>query len=275
MAKLRGPAEFTIITPALTLTELKGLATTLVTTYQNTADFTVAACATTSGSATITTSTANGFQNVAVGMGVTGTGIPSGATVITKGSSTSLTISANATATGASVTLTFTPLNVIIKASDQLEAATLNIEEMYQENMTQSSMAPFNKTKVGMTSNAQISIADDRIDLMRVATNAAAYQGAGGLAGGLPELITMGDDSGLTTGSLELPYRTVVIRPYVGGQPATDPTLWYIFPYAGVEGKLNLSFSIQNQRAYNMTLTAYDPNETNYKVLRGSTALLP
>lgn len=275
MAKLRGPAEFTIITPALSVADLKLIANNLVTTYQNTSDFTVAACATTSGSTAVTTTTANGFQNVQIGMSVTGTGIPAGATVAAKGSSTSITLSVNATATGASVTLTFTPLNVVIKASDQLEAATLNIEEMYQDNLTQASMAPFNKTKVGMTANAQISIADDRIDLMRVATNARAYQGTAGQAGGLPELITMGDDSGLTTGTTELPYRTVVIRPYVGGDPATDPGLWYIFPFAGVEGKLNLSFSIQNQRAYNLTLTAYDPNETNYKVLRGASALLP
>ena len=66
--------------------------------------FTAVAATITNGSATITMSAAN--TQIGAGQLVTGTGIPSGATVVSI-ASTTLIISAPATATGSSVTLTF------------------------------------------------------------------------------------------------------------------------------------------------------------------------
>ncbi|WP_434132188.1 hypothetical protein KIAC18_003976 [Sporomusa sphaeroides] len=66
---------------------------------------------TTSGSATITNiAITGGFTTtvLAIGMSVTGTGIPAGATIASIVSDTSITISVNATATAAGVTLTIT-----------------------------------------------------------------------------------------------------------------------------------------------------------------------
>ena len=66
--------------------------------------FTAVAATITNGSPTITMAAAN--TQIGAGQLVTGTGIPSGTTVVSI-STTTLTISANATATGSSVTLTF------------------------------------------------------------------------------------------------------------------------------------------------------------------------
>lgn len=66
--------------------------------------FTAVAATVTSGSATITMAAAN--TQIGAGQVVTGTGIPSGTTVVSI-SSTTLVISANATANGSSITLTF------------------------------------------------------------------------------------------------------------------------------------------------------------------------
>jgi len=77
----------------------------IVPFVSNHADLVIAACSTTSGSPTITTT--NSFANVEVGDFVTGTGIPTNAYVVSKASNTSLTISANASATGSAVALTF------------------------------------------------------------------------------------------------------------------------------------------------------------------------
>lgn len=66
--------------------------------------FTAVAATITSGSATITMSAAN--TQIGAGQLVTGTGIPSGATVVSI-ATTTLTISAPATANGSSITLTF------------------------------------------------------------------------------------------------------------------------------------------------------------------------
>lgn len=66
---------------------------------------TLAACATTSGSATVTTPT--NTNQLVVGCLVTGTGIPDNTVVTAVNSTTSITISNNATATQGSVSLTF------------------------------------------------------------------------------------------------------------------------------------------------------------------------
>lgn len=277
MAQGRGAAEITLISPFLTLGQLQTLETDFAN-YQlqsTLTTITVAASSTTTGSPAITTTTTNGFASVFPGSVVTGAGVPVGAKVLSKTSSTAITLDQNATATATGVSLTFSPLAVsVIKAVDQLEASTLNINEMYENNMSQASMAPANKTKVGLEASLEISIGDDRLSLFGLASNAKAFQGTGIDAGGEPELLTIGDDSGLTTGTSTLPYRTAVIRPYVAGVASTNARDWYIYPWAGVEGKLSQSFSLQTQRSYSVTITAYDPFQLNYKVLRGKTSLL-
>lgn len=60
---------------------------------------------TTSGSAVVTSATAN-FASTDVGHHITGTGIPAGATILSVQSATSVTISAAATVTGSGVSLT-------------------------------------------------------------------------------------------------------------------------------------------------------------------------
>ena len=278
MAQGRGAAELTLISPFLSVAQLQTLETDLAG-YQAQASGTnivVPLSSTTIGSPAVTTTTANGFANVFPGSTVSGTGITAGTKVLSKTSSTAITLDQNATATGANnVTLTFSALGVVvIKAVDQLEASTLTINEMYENNMSQASMAPANKTKVGLEASFEMSISDDRASLFAVSTNARVFHGAGPEAGGEPELLLMGDDSGLTTGTANLPYRTAIIRPYVAGVPATDSRQWYIFPAAGVEGKATQSFSLQTQRSYSITITAYDPLQLNYKVLRGRPGLL-
>lgn len=63
---------------------------------------------TTSGSATITSVVST--NGITTGMAISGTGIPSGATVLSFVADTSITLSANATANGTGVTVTVTKL---------------------------------------------------------------------------------------------------------------------------------------------------------------------
>jgi len=67
---------------------------------------TVADAATTSGSATITSASA-AFTSADVGSGITGAGIPAGATVLSVASGTSASLSVAATATATAVSITF------------------------------------------------------------------------------------------------------------------------------------------------------------------------
>ncbi len=64
--------------------------------------------ATTDTAATVSFTLPQTTANLAVGMGVTGVGIPVGAKILSINSSSQITLTANATATGASVALTFT-----------------------------------------------------------------------------------------------------------------------------------------------------------------------
>lgn len=229
--------------------------------------------------------------------------------------------------------------NFTITCGDQLEASTLTITEQYENNMTQCSMSPINKTKVGLEASVQISIGEDRPDLFALATNAqtvnqnsqvvtggivtgsptitgtsgfAATVNIGDLLSGTgipvgtrvsskpslttitmntnatatnasasitatpitPSLIRIGDQAGLTQGSIELPYRTVLMRPLSGNTPTADINRWLVFPRASVEGEMTSSFGLQNQFSYSLKMTAFDPEERGYKVLRGNTALL-
>lgn len=235
-------------------------------------------------------------------------------------------------------TLVSTAGNFVISCGDQLNAATMTIEEMYQENKTQCSEAPINKTKTGLTSMVEMSIAEDRPDLWSLALNGVnttatanvlvsgitsgsaavtsatlfapvnvgdAVTGTGIPAGATviakastsavtisapatvtnasasltftpsnPALVKVGDQSGLTQGSSELPFRTIVYRPLSGGIPTTDVSRWVVFPFAAVEGSQQTSYGIDQQYEYKLKMTAYDPFERGYKVLRGNTALL-
>ena len=44
-------------------------------------------------------------------------------------------------------------------------------------------------------------------------------------------LLKMSDDGGNTFGSSNLPFYTVVIRPYLGASPTVNPSLYVIFPF--------------------------------------------
>lgn len=270
MAKVRGAAAITILTPYLVKNDLKTLVTNFNTYTTTGITATVANCTSLTTSRNITTTTANGFANAVVGQRITGTGIPTETFVESINSTTSITISKNpttATAGTLTVTLATATINTIL-ATDQLNEATLNISELYENNMTQASMSPASKTKTGSECSLSVSIADDRISLLRTSTNATSY-------GANNALITMGDQAGLTVGTASLPFSTVIIRPYIGGAIATTPGEWYIMPYAGAESQINLSFSLQNQRAYNITFTGYDPFEEGYRIMRGDPANLP
>ncbi len=80
----------------------------------------VAGVTTTSGNASVTVAS-GGFPAVAVGMGVTGTGVPSNATVLAISGNT-VTLSANATVSS-TTTLTFLPPNYSAWAGDQADSA--------------------------------------------------------------------------------------------------------------------------------------------------------
>ena len=106
-------------------------------------------CVTTSGSASITAASLSTVISVDPGTPVTGTGIPSGTTVIqTTGSGGGATLSANATASG-TVTLTFFPSNIYNNIGFQGISTTntatdLNINPFFQQiNQTSSSGTTF------------------------------------------------------------------------------------------------------------------------------------
>lgn len=235
-------------------------------------------------------------------------------------------------------TLISAPGNFTITCGDQLNAATMTISEIYQENRTQCSEAPLNKTKTGLTASVEISIAEDRMDLWSLAVNGVnttatpvvavssittgsatitssalfANVNVGDVVSGtgipvgstviakatnssltisanatatnasasltftapVPALVRVGDQAGLTQGSTELPYRTIVLRPLSGGTPTTDINRWIIFPAASIEGNMTSSYGLDQQFEYRIMMTAFDPQERGYKVLRGNTALL-
>lgn len=189
--------------------------------------------------------------------------------------SPALTISALRTLAANLATLQTADGNVVIKCSDQLNEATLTLTEIYQENKTQCSDAPINKTKVGLTAMFKVSISDDRMSLFGYATNAKQIQAATPNNTGEPELLIMGDQAGSTSGTTTRPYITAVARPYDNGVPTTDVSKWIIFPTASVEAQATLSFGLATQRSYEVDLVAFDGLDNGLKVLRGDTTLIP
>jgi hypothetical protein len=90
-------------------------------------------------------------------------------------------------------TLLNTAGNFTITCGDQLNAATMTIQETYQENKTQCAEAPINKTKTGLNAMAEISIAEDRMDLFSLAvngtnTNATPVVAASSITSGSPNI---------------------------------------------------------------------------------------
>ena len=88
-------------------------------------------------------------------------------------------------------------------------------------------------------------------------------------------LLAMSDDAGYSFGSTQLPYRTVIIRPFVGDSVVQNPELWTIFPFAGTETDAAIRYSLGEQFGYSIMVTAFpDPDTGRNRVLKGNTALL-
>lgn len=104
--------------------------------------FTVASSAA-NASTNLTTAVTDGFANVAVGDGVSGTGIAGGTTVAAKVSNTQLTLSANTTGTISAGTITFTPpaitptvLAIKVNFVPSVKKATMNTKDTMDVSVT-------------------------------------------------------------------------------------------------------------------------------------------
>ncbi len=107
-------------------------------------EFALASSTTASGDATITVSSTT---NLALGMLITGTGIPSSATVLSITDSTHFELSANATATGsANVTLTCNTQTLIITGSNFQSGATVTIDGTAPSTVTRNSSSQITVT---------------------------------------------------------------------------------------------------------------------------------
>jgi hypothetical protein len=161
-------------------------------------------------------------------------------------------------------TLRAAPGTVIIACKDQLgEGATIKYMEMMEATIKACSNAPALKTKVGAEATATVNISSTKKPLFMLATNAKEF-------GTTNKAYTMGDDSGLRTGSSGRPFKTVIFRAYENGVPDTNSDNWIIFPAADVEGNVEQAYNNNADRGYQITFTAYDPNETNRKIIIGN-----
>jgi hypothetical protein len=79
-------------------------------------------------------------------------------------------------------TLQTTAGNAVISCRHQLEPAQVTIENMLEENKNQCSNAAVNKSFVGLMAKAEITLADDRIDLFSLALNGTNIAGDGVVA---------------------------------------------------------------------------------------------
>lgn len=162
---------------------------------------------------------------------------------------------------------------VIIQCRDQLQdGAMIKYSEMLEATIKACSNAPAKKTKVGADGSASITISSAKKDIFKMATNAKEYAGTG--ANVAKRAYSLGDDSGLQTGSGTRPYKTVVFRAYENGVPTNDADTWIIFPAADVEGNAEMNFNNTSDRSYKINITAYDPNETNRKVIIGDPSII-
>jgi hypothetical protein len=153
---------------------------------------------------------------------------------------------------------------VIIACKDQLgEGATIRYMEMMEATIKACSNAPALKTKVGAEATATVNISSTKKPLFMLATNAKEF-------GTTNKAYAMGDDSGLRTGSSGRPFKTVIFRAYENGVPDTNADNWIIFPSADVEGNVEQAYNNNTDRGYQITFTAYDPLETNRKIIIGN-----
>lgn len=170
-------------------------------------------------------------------------------------------------------TLRALPSTVIIQCRDQLQdGAMIKYSEMLEATIKACSNAPAKKTKVGAEGSASVTISSTKKDLFKMATNAKEYAGTGVNAS--KRAYSLGDDSGLQTGSSTRPYKTVIFRAYESGLPSIDPDTWIIFPSADLEGNAEMNFNNTSDRNYKINITAYDPNETNRKVIIGDPSII-
>lgn len=266
MAKFRAPLETTVISSQLTLTQLQTLATDLVGVHQASASNFVIKCSDQLEAGTIEineTWETNLTQCSSAAASKTKTGLEAMATLSIgddridlfqlatngKGNNVAPIVAVSGITTG-STTVTSSALfaNVLVG---------------------------YRVTGTGIPANtfvtAKASSSSLTINIAATATNVSASLT---FTSTTPALVRVGDDSGLTIGTSDYGYKTVILRPYSGGVPTQEVSRWFIFPAAGIEGTLSQSFSLQNQYSYQLKFTAYDPSELNYKLLRGNTALL-
>jgi hypothetical protein len=161
---------------------------------------------------------------------------------------------------------------VVIACKDQLgEGATIKYMEMMEATIKACSNAPALKTKVGAEATATVNISSTKKPLFMLATNAKEFSA---VSPATNKAYTMGDDSGLRTGSSGRPFKTVIFRAYENGVPDTNADNWIIFPAADVEGNVEQAYNNNADRGYQITFTAYDPNETNRKIIIGNPNLI-
>jgi hypothetical protein len=157
---------------------------------------------------------------------------------------------------------------VVITCKDQLaEGAMIKYSEMMEATIKACSTTAALKTKVGAEGSATVNISSTKKDLFMLATNAKEYSA---VTPATNKAYSLGDDSGLRTGSSARPYKTVIFRSYENGVPDTNADNWIIFPSADVEGNVEQSYNNNTDRGYTITFTAYDPNETNRKIIIGN-----
>ena len=88
-------------------------------------------------------------------------------------------------------------------------------------------------------------------------------------------MLALSDNTGYSFGDAELPFKTVIIRPFKGEAAVSNPETWVIFPFASVEMEFNPRFGLGTQFNYNVMVNAYpDPITGENRVLKGNTALL-
>jgi hypothetical protein len=165
--------------------------------------------------------------------------------------------------------------SIVIKKVDQLDQATVTVRRMFQANVTQASESPTTETITGLEGSASVSMAKDVFKVFGEAFNTPVIAGA---TANDPGLLRISDNAGLTVGAcVELPYKTVVFRPYGCGETViTDPELWIIFPFALLKGDASIPYGIGTQFSYTLNIAAYpNPDTGKDRVWRGATNLLP
>lgn len=166
------------------------------------------------------------------------------------------------------------PGTVIIQCRDQLaEGATIRYSEMMEATIKACANSPALKTKVGAEASATVNISSTKKNIFMLATNAKEATGTAAPDTG-KKAYSLGDDSGLRTGSTNRPYKTVVFRAYEGGVPTNDTESWIIFPAADLEANAEQAYNNNADRGYVINITAYDPLETNRKIIIGNPKII-